>query len=173
MDPFATLGLERSYRIDPRELERRYRELQKALHPDRHSSAPASHRRMNLSKAMEVNEAYRTLRDDLKRAQALLELHGVTGAADNSSADPEFLMEVMELRESLSEAKAAGDAAGVEALSERVESAREQAARALGERFGRCPSPGPEDLRVLSDLLGRLRYYQRFMDEVEIIQEEL
>ena len=67
MDPFATLGLARRYDVDPRELETKYRDLQRALHPDRHVSGSPSERRMSLSRAVEVNEAYRLLRDDLAR----------------------------------------------------------------------------------------------------------
>ena len=35
VDPFATLGLPARYDLAPPEIEQRYRELQKALHPDR------------------------------------------------------------------------------------------------------------------------------------------
>ena len=69
MDPFATLGLPRRYDVDKVELDRRYRELQQTLHPDKHASAPASERALTLRKAIEVNEAYRVLRDDQKRAE--------------------------------------------------------------------------------------------------------
>src|SRR5262249_27402541 len=74
MDPFATLGLPRRYEIDMQELETRYRELQKALHPDKHAGASASQRRLSLERAIQVNEAYRVLKDDLKRAEALVAL---------------------------------------------------------------------------------------------------
>jgi molecular chaperone HscB len=115
MDPFATLGLPPRYHVDKDALDRRYRELQQALHPDRHASAPASERALTLHKAIEVNEAYRVLRDDQKRGEALLASLG--GRISGQAADPELLMEMMELREGLSEARAQRDAAQVARLA--------------------------------------------------------
>src|SRR5688500_11574646 len=113
-DPFAILGLPARFDLSPREIEQRVRELQKALHPDRFVGRPAQERRMSLSRAVEVNEAHRTLRDDLSRARALLALRGHS-VADAQPADPELLMEMMERREALSDAR--GDAAKVRELA--------------------------------------------------------
>src|SRR6187401_2849327 len=98
MDPFSTLGMPRRYEIDLRELESRYRELQRALHPDRHAGASASQRRMSMLKAVEVNDAYRALKDDLRRAEALLTAYGdgAGAAQDSRPEDPEFLMQMLE-----------------------------------------------------------------------------
>src|SRR5882672_4004192 len=109
MDPFSTLGLPRRYEVDMPQLETSYRELQKALHPDRHAGASASQRRMSLVLAVEVNEAYRVLKDDLRRAEALLASYDTAAAREQGREDPEFLMEVLELREALGEAKQAKD----------------------------------------------------------------
>ena len=54
MDPFATLGFERLYNLDKTLLDRRYRELQQALHPDKHASAPASERALTLAEVQEM-----------------------------------------------------------------------------------------------------------------------
>ena len=105
MDPFATLGLPRRYELDRAALEVRYRELQRALHPDKFAGASASERRLSLSKAVEVNEAYRILRDDLARAEALLAQHRGAASTKAPEAEPGFLMEMMEQREALGEAK--------------------------------------------------------------------
>jgi molecular chaperone HscB len=171
MDPFATLGLAREYDLDASELERRYRDLQRALHPDRHAASGASERRMSLTKAVEVNEAYRVLRDDLSRAEALLALHDAP--ANASDADPEFLMEMMELREGLDQAKGASDLAAVRTLSARVEQMQAQATEILRERFAELAQQvSPEVLEGTRATVGRLRYYRRFMDEVAIIEDE-
>src|SRR5690348_9119428 len=109
MDPFATLGLPRRYELDMRQLEANYRELQRVLHPDRHAGASASQRRMNLLKAVEVNEAYRALKNDLSRAEVLLALQAGAQPRTAAPEDPDFLMEMLELREALGEAHAAAD----------------------------------------------------------------
>ena len=173
MDPFATLGLPRSYHVDKDALDRRYRELQQTLHPDRYVGAPASERQLTLSKAIEVNEAYRVLRDDQKRGEALLTALG--GRISEQAADPELLMEMMELREALSEARAERDAARVARLAasvtEHAESARAELARVFDKLQGE-PAAGSTALERAQALLGRLRYYRRFQDEVAQFEDE-
>lgn len=173
MDPFATLGLPRRFDLDVAELEARYRELQRALHPDRHVSGSASQRRMSLSKAIEVNEAYRALKNELSRAEALAALLGPDAGAPAAvpEADPEFLMEVMELREALGEAKAGRDLARVQALAETVQAKRNKARQALAAGFSAADSDAAA-LAAVRETIGRLKYYQRFLDEVAVIEDE-
>lgn len=165
-DPFRTLGLPARFDLDAAEIERRYRELQKALHPDRFVGASAQERRISLSKAVEVNEAYRTLRDDLARARALLALRGHE-ARDGQPADPEFLMEVMERREALSEARTARDLDAARSLAAAVRADAERARADITELFAREAEPAR-----IADVLSKMRYYRRFLDEVEVIEEE-
>lgn len=166
-DPFAVLGLPAAYELDEDELERRYRDLQKALHPDRHAGAPPEERRIALSRAVEVNEAYRTLRDDLARARALLALRGHAQDEKKQPADPAFLMEIMERREALSDARAARDLGRVRTLAGAVRAEAERARARLAKRF--AAEARPEEI---AEELAKLRYYRRFLDEVEVIEEE-
>ncbi|UJR79837.1 Fe-S protein assembly co-chaperone HscB [Sandaracinus amylolyticus] len=165
-DPFRTLGLPARFDLDPQEIERRYRELQKALHPDRFVGASAQERRISLSKAVEVNEAYRTLRDDLARGRALLALRG-HDVKDGQPADPEFLMDVMERREALSEARSARDVEKARGLAERVRRENDRARQEITTLFEREAEPAR-----IADVLSKMRYYRRFLDEVEVIEEE-
>jgi molecular chaperone HscB len=173
MDPFATLGFERRYDLDKRELDRRYRDLQQALHPDKHVAASASERSMTLRKAMEVNEAYRVLRDDTKRAEALLAALSGEAPTTDAVADQELLMEMMELREALSEARAAHASEQVEKLAQGVRIQVQNIAQALTRAFAGLESqPVSSALLGIRALLGRLRYYQRFLDEVALFEDE-
>src|SRR6267378_3887868 len=107
MDPFATLGAERRFDLDLSVLEKTHRDLSRALHPDRYAQASASERRAALEKASSVNEAWRTLRDPIKRAEALFLLSGVAvGETNEPKPSADFLMEVLEQREALAEARA-------------------------------------------------------------------
>ena len=173
MDPFETLGFERRYHLDKSLLDRRYRELQQALHPDKHATAPASARALTLRKAIEVNEAYRVLRDDQRRAEALLSLLG--RAPTEPVADPELLMEMMELREALSDARAADDPAQVARLAAEVAEKAAATSRQLSEVFARLQDAGEPHAAELGDaqtLLARLRYYRRFQDEVAQFEDQ-
>jgi molecular chaperone HscB len=173
MDPFSTLGLPRRYEIDMRQLETSYRELQKALHPDKHVGTGASQRRMSLLKAVEVNEAYRVLKDDLRRAEALLALYDAAVAREQGREDPEFLMEVLELRETLGEAKAAQDLERVRRMAASVAQRALDTRAALVQAFDALPGAhAADELTRVSGLIGRLKYFRRFLDEVSSIEEE-
>jgi molecular chaperone HscB len=168
MDPFATLGIPRSFDVDLPAVEKTHRELSRALHPDRYVAASASERRDALSKAVEVNEAWRVVRDPIERAAALLALHGVpTGEGSQPKQDPAFLMEMMEQREALAEARAGRDAAAVRRMAAEAEERSRAVERALSEGFARGEAAS------LASKLGELRYYRRLLDEVSAIEDEL
>jgi molecular chaperone HscB len=168
MDPFATLGLPRSFAVDLPAVEKTHRELSRALHPDRYVDAGASERRAALSKAVEVNEAWRIVRDPIRRAEALLALAGVPmGEEAKNTASPEFLMEMLEQREALAEAKQARDLAAVRRMAAVVEALSAGAERALGEGFERGQAA------ELAGKVAELRFYRRFLDEVSLIEDEL
>lgn len=167
MDPFDALGLPRKFALAPEALDARVRELLRVLHPDKHAQATPAERRMALSRAVTVNEAYRTLRDEVSRAEALLHARGL-GAANDASADPDFLLRVMELREALADARAKRDRAALDRLGAEVEgdagAARAELEAALDE--GERPERAAR-------ALGRLRYARRFLEEHAAVREEL
>ena len=169
MDPFATLGLTPRFDLSTEELEARWREMQRALHPDRHTDKPPAERRISLAKAVEVNEAYRALRDDLSRAIALLALRGfeLKEGQDAAKPDPAFLMEVMELREGLSEARQARDLERARALGQEVGQAQSATRAKVAQLFGSDAAP-----EQIAAQVSRMRYYRRFLDELEVIEEE-
>lgn len=169
MDPFETLGVEPSFELDLGALEKRHRELSRALHPDRYVGRPPAERRQALGRAIEVNEAWRQLRDPIRRAEALLARSGVAvGEGAEPKADPELLMEMMEQREALADARRARDQAALERLADGI---RQREARVLGKLGAGFKSHAAGD--DLLRQLGELRYYRRFLDEAAAIEDEL
>src|SRR6185503_15334256 len=115
-DPFEILGMEPRFDLDLRALEQRHRDLSRALHPDRYAGAPSAERRLALSRAIEVNDAWRMLRDPIRRAEAILRRGGVEiGETLEPKPSPDLLMEMMESREALSDAARKKDLAAVTA----------------------------------------------------------
>jgi molecular chaperone HscB len=77
--------------------------------------------------ATRANEAYQTLKHPLKRASYLCELHGVDlGIESNTSMPTAFLMQQMEWREALDEARDAKDIKPLEVLDAELRAARKQ-----------------------------------------------
>jgi molecular chaperone HscB len=168
LDPFLTLGIKPSFDVDLAAAEKTHRELSRALHPDRFVSAGASERRAALSKAVEVNEAWRIVRDPIRRAEALLRLAGVApGEGKEPRPDEEFLMEMLELREALAEAKAARDLEGIRKMGGAIAARMRAVEVVLAEGFER------EDAASLVGKVGELRFFRRFLDEVSAIEDEL
>src|SRR3954471_5694214 len=111
LDPFEALGVEPAFGLDLAVLEQRHRDLSRTLHPDRHAASGGAERRMALGRAIEVNEAFRNLKDPVRRAEALLARRGVqSGEGKEPPASPALLMEVMERREALAEIRSSRDA---------------------------------------------------------------
>jgi molecular chaperone HscB len=165
IDNFAILGLPQTFEIDLALLEERFRALSRRLHPDKFARAEAKERRFSLEQTTLLNNAYRTLKDPLKRAQSLLRLHGIDASGEpgpNKEQVPmEFLEEAMEDRERLVEARVANSAAEVQKIGDDVRKKRDGAlteiAAALHEQAWQKAAP----------IVSRLRYYARFLDEVE------
>jgi len=171
IDPFAMLGVERRFDLDLAVLEKTHRELSRALHPDRYSQTGASERRAALEKAASVNEAWRTVRDPIKRAEALFRVHGIAVGEDNEpKATPTFLMEVLEEREALADARASKDLAKVHAVGVTMGARAREVEEKLAAGFKGAADPAA--IERLVPLLGELRFYNRFLDEVSAIEEE-
>ncbi|MGD8936145.1 MAG: Fe-S protein assembly co-chaperone HscB, partial [Thiogranum sp.] len=99
---FQLFSLPERYRLERAELDARYRDLQRRVHPDRFASAGDQERRASMQQAAQINEAFETLKDPLRRGRYLLELRGVpVEERQGSHHDPEFLMQQIELREAL------------------------------------------------------------------------
>ncbi|PXW92831.1 molecular chaperone HscB [Sphaerotilus hippei] len=103
---FELFGLPVRYTQDRAEIDARWKALQAEVHPDRFASDGAAAQRVAMQWAIRVNEAYQRLKDPLKRAAYLCELHGAAIEAENNTAMPgAFLMQQMEWREALDEAR--------------------------------------------------------------------
>ncbi|HEY6005157.1 MAG TPA: Fe-S protein assembly co-chaperone HscB [Anaeromyxobacter sp.] len=166
-DYFSLLGLERDYALDAGDLDRRFRDLSRQLHPDRFARAEPRERRLSLERATRLNDAHRSLKDWRLRAAYLLKLAGTDVFAEGRTfADPDFLEEQLEWREKLALAQADGDH---EALRRIAQDARERLSRLEREVARRFA-----DERWFSDLpvdiarrLSRARYYDNIVADAE------
>ncbi len=176
---FDVFGLPASQDVELPSLEKQFRDLSLQLHPDRFAQAEPRERRLSLEQTTSLNEAYKTLKDPVRRAFYLLKLHGVDLDREDAGAQKdmplEFLEEVMELREALDEAIAARDLTAVQAMAVDV-TARQKAALSEASEALRALRRHPGDaerLKKASHALGRVRYFTRFLEQVEAFEEEM
>lgn len=131
---FELFGLKAGFALDGAALEAAYRDIQARVHPDRFAHSGDAERRASMQWTTRVNEAYRTLKNPVTRARYLLEVHGVDVGLETNTAMPrEFLIEQMELRETLEQAGAAKDAAALDALRTGLRREMRQLEGALAE----------------------------------------
>jgi molecular chaperone HscB len=114
---FQLFALSQKFDIDVKALEVNFRKIQSASHPDRFVSASADEKLQSMQTATTANEAYGTLKSPAKRAKYLLELQSINAISDTNTSMPmEFLMQQMEWREQLEDAKIAKDIPALEQL---------------------------------------------------------
>ena len=107
---FDLFGLAPAFRFDGAVLDQAFRQLQTEVHPDRFAGGSDAQRRLALQSSAHVNEAYRALKNPVRRAQYLLNLHGIDAVGETDTALPlEFLERQLERREQAADAQAAGD----------------------------------------------------------------
>lgn len=107
-DDFELFGVERRFAQDRAQLDARWKELQRQAHPDRFASEGAAAQRVAMQWSVRINEAYQRLKEPLTRAAYLCELGGApVGAEDNTAMPTQFLMQQMEWREALDDARSA------------------------------------------------------------------
>jgi molecular chaperone HscB len=111
-DYYAVLGIARGLNLSLDDLQKRFYELSRELHPDRFMLKSEAERQRALDMSSALNDAYRTLKDPIKRAQYLLSLEGFDiGEQRSNNVPPELLEEVFELNMALEEMRGGDDSA--------------------------------------------------------------
>jgi len=107
---FELFGVPMQFAQDRAQLDARWKELQREAHPDKFAAQGAAAQRVAMQWSVRINEAYQRLKNPLKRASYLCELHGAPINAENNTAMPaDFLMQQMEWREALEDAETIED----------------------------------------------------------------
>ncbi len=118
VDYFTFFGLPPKLNVDVPSLEKAFYEFSRKLHPDLTARASSQEQEWSLEQSSLLNDAYRTLRDPIKRTQYLLKREGVeleeqsksatekaraTGEVKKQIVPPDLLEEVFELNMQLEE----------------------------------------------------------------------
>jgi molecular chaperone HscB len=107
---FELFGLEARFEQDRAAVDARWKDLQREAHPDKFAAQGAASQRVAMQWSVRINEAYKRLKDPLKRAAYLCELNAAPVNAENNTAMPaSFLMQQMDWREALDDAESAND----------------------------------------------------------------
>ena len=161
---FALFDLPAKLTLDLNDLEQRYFRLSRTWHPDLFARKSEAERDHALDQTALINDAYRTLRNPLRRAEYVI--GSPEGAAQQPP--PELLEEVFELNMALEELRS-GD------QDVRLQLEQQQQAFALTlqqqdrelELLSSAYDLGSVDASELRALLNRRKYIQNLVNEVE------
>jgi len=121
VDYFTFFGLPRKLEVNVPGLEKEFYALSRKLHPDLYSGADTREQEWSLEQSSQLNDAYRTLKDPIKRTEYLLRLEGVeleeqsktateqarsSGSLKKQVVPPDLLEEVFDLNMQLEELRA-------------------------------------------------------------------
>ena len=186
LDRFAVLGVPAGFAVDLVAAEAAFRDLSRRFHPDRFATADPRARRASLQRSVQLNEAWRTIKDPVRRAEYLLHLAGYQVGAEQGASAPatteggerrripvpaELLGEVLELREELAEARSVGDDEREQVMAAnvrtRAEAALTRAAGAIAAATKASTAAERDELltNATRELIS-IRYFHRFLEEV-------
>lgn len=114
------------------------------------------------------------MKHPLSRAEALLRRLDLERAeGEEPQPSPDFLMEIMDQRESLRDAAAHKDVSRIENMEEAVRARSRQIEGDVADEFERALKGEKVDVESLHSSIATLRYYYRFLDEAEGHLDEL
>jgi len=173
-DLFAVLGLRARYAVDLAEAEAAYKDLSRQVHPDRYATADPRARRASLARTVQLNQAWRTIKDPVRRAEYLLTRAGIDiggrqptpGSEEKRTmevaAPPAFLLEILELNDELAAARRAGDTVKTAFMAEEMRGRARESMKVIASGLDAGVRARLEE--AARELVA-LRYYQRFIDE--------
>jgi molecular chaperone HscB len=170
-DYYALLGLQRKLQLSGDDLQRRFYDLSRQLHPDRFMRKPERERQYSLDASSILNDAYRALKDPVKRAQYVLSQEGFdVGEQRSKDVPPELLEEVFELNMALEEMRGGDDSARpqLETAEKNFTNMLSDVDRQLETLFEQYDSsPSRDKLSEVRGALNRRKYIQNLVDEVQ------
>ena len=167
---FSLFGLPATFAIDTALLDQRYRQLQSEVHPDKFAAASSTEKLRSMQWATSANEAYRTLKNPAARARYLLELQGVhTDEESNTAMPADFLMQQMEWREAIEEARDAKDLTALDKLLNEIQGAAKELQQALEQQLG---GTSPE-LSAAAGSVRKLSFIDKLREDILQSMEKL
>ncbi len=172
MNYFELFSLSPSYDVDTAILAERYRDLQRAVHPDKFANASEQDKRLSVQRTAQINDAYQTLKNPIQRAEHLLALKGLELSHESTTLkDTQFLMQQMEWRESLEEISDSDDPdAEIEALYDSFDSFAKQITAVLKVQLE--SDLASEHLQA-ADQIRKLKFMAKLQDELTRAEDAL
>ncbi|AVV82131.1 co-chaperone HscB [Shewanella putrefaciens] len=172
MNYFELFKFSPAFDIDTAVLAERYRELQRAVHPDKFAHDTEQQKLLSVQRTAQVNDGYQTLKDPIRRAEHLLSLRGIDLSHETTTVkDTVFLMQQMEWREALEDIRHSTDPQ--ESIDELYQSFAEYRAKLTHMLTAQLNSSKDEDALLAADQVRKLKFMAKLHDELTRIEDAL
>ncbi|MBC8369324.1 MAG: Fe-S protein assembly co-chaperone HscB [Planctomycetes bacterium] len=163
---FELLGLPLTFDLDVSDIDASLRSAGLRWHPDRFATASAAERDHAEEQMAEFNVAHATLCNPLQRAIALLDVFACPYDPNGVNADPGFLMDMLEVKEQLHDAKQSNDSTALNKLIFDLRQREQQELSQLAKLFSEWETANnrTQDLPQLQQLLNQLHYLDRTIE---------
>ena len=172
MNYFELFQITPSFDIDTANLAERYRELQRAVHPDKFANESEQQKLLSVQRTAQVNDGYQTLKNPLRRAEHMLSLRGIDISHETTTVkDTAFLMQQMEWRESLEDIKDSQQAD--ESIDDLYQSFADFE-KTLSQLLARLLATDTEENNFsAADQIRKLKFMAKLQDELARIEDSL
>ena len=170
MNYFELYGISESFDIDQALVKRKFYELSKLYHPDFYINEPEEKQREILELSTLNNKAYQVLSDPGKRMAYILDLHELITEGEKYQLPQDFLMEMMEVNESLMELELDPDAEILAKVSSEVSDVENNMSTELkgitSTYAGQSAGEKEASLLKIKDLYYRQKYLLRIRESL-------
>ncbi|PZC80616.1 hypothetical protein B5X24_HaOG214183 [Helicoverpa armigera] len=154
---FKIMGVSETYDLDEAELAKKYKELQRYLHPDKFANRQKEEQEISEKYSSLVNEAYKTLLEPLNRGIYMLRLRGKE-IPENTEVDQAFLMQIMEKNEEVENAETEEEIMALNAENKKqIKTLQKQVSTAFFDG----------DMKRVIRLLGVMKYYTSIDNQIQ------
>lgn len=160
---FELFELTPQFDMDNGGLETAYRQLQAQVHPDKFAHLSDAEKRASMQWSTRVNEAYQTLKSPLNRAVYLLHLQGIDALAQtNTHLPPAFLMQQIEWREAIEQARNTRDLVALQQIETEIATQIKSWHTQLLTQLDQQP-----DLLAATNTVRQLKFVDKIMSEID------
>ncbi|NNF34834.1 MAG: Fe-S protein assembly co-chaperone HscB [Saprospiraceae bacterium] len=168
MNYFEHFGIPMSFLIDEGELKKKYLAMSRQLHPDFYTLEDHITQEIILEKSSLNNEAYKVLKDPMSRMKYILELTGHLEAEGEQSIPQDFLMEMMDINESLMELSMDPNPEGEMRIREEIASIEDGLKADVEPIFKEYETaPDSTDLTIVKEFYFKSKYLLRLKENLD------
>ncbi len=166
---FELFELPVSYDVNLNQVQKKYMDLQKQVHPDKFANASDQEKRLSMQQTSWINEAQATLKDPVLRAIYLLKIKGTDINLENETTmDAAFLMQQLEMRERLEHIKQEGDPlAALDSMAKELKTSTQDMMDAFSEAYQ------AEQIDDAREWIRKLQFMQKAKKEIDNLSTEI